>query len=152
MRISLKTLLLTLLVPILIWGAPSWANVDPDSTRYDTTTGGGWHVTVDFASGADSTLWIGFEGWAATVTRMNADVIVQPIMNARRTLTDGPTWQTVRTYANPRIGDPMYFWGPDTLTTDHPTLEYCCGELLGFQLTAMGTAGYLKVYVTGARP
>ena len=83
---------------------------------------------------------------------MNADVIVTPILDSNRTVLDGPFWMPHRPYANPRAGEALNTWGPDTLTSDNETHSYCCGELLGVRLTMLGAPGYVKLWVTGERP
>jgi hypothetical protein len=148
MKLSRMLMFLALVVLAVL----AMGNIDPTTTRFDDAREGSYGVTVDLEADADTVLWIGFKCWTGTVTRMNVDVIVEPLTISTRQIVDGPTWQTGRSVANPRSGSSLYDWGPDTLTTTNPIHEFCCDGLIGYRITAIDTTGYVKVYATGGRP
>jgi hypothetical protein len=128
------------------WPPAAW---HPDSTRFDGG-GGSYATTVTFAADEDTTVWLGFKASTGTVLRVDADVSVQPILDTSNTLTDpSPIWGSgKRIYANPRADSLAFEWGPDTLTAARPVQDYCCGELLGYRVIALGTAGEFKIYAS----
>ena len=145
-RIAIFLLLVGLVLVNLANGGITTTN--PDATRYDRSDAGSWGITYNFTTTSDSMIWIGWEASSGTVLRMNANVQITPLTNPGRTIADGTSIFGSRNIANPRAGSLLFQWGADTLTTTLPELNYCCGGLLGFRVKGIGTAGYVKIYVT----
>lgn len=142
-----NAIIATVFVAVLLWAVPGTANVEPDSTRYSYPPDATLGAVVSFAADADTVIWFGFRARQGMVVRGDANIIVDPL-EADGTITDGPAWSPKYIYANPRDGDRLYAYDPDTLTALSPKLPYCCGGLLGFRIQALGMAGTCRVYAT----
>lgn len=141
-----------LLLTGLVLVSTANAQISPDVTRFDDTRSASFHATVDLTAAgaaADSIVWFGFEAWTATVLRTTQNVIVTPVTLGRLLVDSGSIIGGARNVANPRAGQKVFLWEPDTLTATKSAWDYCCGGLLGVQLQTVGAATYVPVYGAG---
>lgn len=127
----------------------SAAGPDPRTSRYDTSNGGKWAGVLNFTATTDTTIGTGWEWCMGRFIRGNTDIVVQPIFRDSVLIRDPGADFTGRPDPNPRAGQPLRIWGPDTLSTSHLSTSICCGDLAGFRLTSLGTGGWIYFYLSG---
>lgn len=113
---------------------------------YDASGKAAWAFVFSFDGATDSTIVPGFLYELATVTRVDADLIVTPVGFTTAKLTDNSS--ALGRSPNPRAGEPMTDWGPDTLTADEPTTVICCVQFEKLRIQALGSDGRARIYLS----
>lgn len=123
---------------------------DPDSTRYDTNGNGIWAFTLTLPDSADTTICAGFEYCTGTFWRVDHDVKVQPLASSTRLIADPGSLWTGLPYANPRAGQPLFYWAADSLTSSYPSTVFCCGGGAHcFRVWTFADSASVRIYLSG---